>query len=184
MSLSLRQHYEWLVGTRYLRSGNRRGFLSFITLISAVGLALGVAVLLVVMSVMNGFESELRARILTVTSLEMPDIDTELIEDPDPSGPFGGKEVGQGPLLPIMPALANAIFDATGVRIDEVPITPEKILKGLANLQAGKPARVGPKGFPAVPYPEPLQVPTPWQGGDGRAVNEAVRAKDKRAKNV
>ncbi len=68
MSLSLRQHYEWLVGTRYLRSGNRRGFLSFITLISAVGLALGVAVLLVVMSVMNGFESELRARILTVTS--------------------------------------------------------------------------------------------------------------------
>jgi 4-hydroxybenzoyl-CoA reductase subunit alpha len=120
----------------------------------------------------------------SLTSLEMPDIDTELIEDPDPSGPFGGKEVGQGPLLPIMPALANAIFDAVGVRIDEVPITPEKILKGLANLQAGKPARVGPKGFPAVPYPEPLQVPTPWQGGDGRAVNEAVRAKDKRAKNV
>ena len=60
----------------------------------------------------------------SLTSLEMPDIDTELIEDPDPSGPFGGKEVGQGPLLPIMPALANAIFDATGVRIDEVPITP------------------------------------------------------------
>ena len=120
----------------------------------------------------------------SLTSLEMPDIDTELIEDPDPSGPFGGKEVGQGPLLPIMPALANAIFDAVGVRIDEVPITPEKILKGLANLQAGKPARVGPKGFPTVPYPEPLQVPTPWQGGDGRAVNDAVRSKDKRAKNV
>jgi lipoprotein-releasing system permease protein len=68
MSLRLRQRYEWLVGTRYLRSGNRRGFLSFITVISVVGLALGVAVLLVVMSVMNGFESELRARILTVTS--------------------------------------------------------------------------------------------------------------------
>jgi lipoprotein-releasing system permease protein len=68
MMMSLRERYEWLVGTRYLRSGNRRGFLSFITVISAVGLALGVAVLLVVMSVMNGFESELRARILTVTS--------------------------------------------------------------------------------------------------------------------
>ena len=66
--MSLRERYEWLVGTRYLRSGNRRGFLSFITVISVVGLALGVAVLLVVMSVMNGFESELRARILTVTS--------------------------------------------------------------------------------------------------------------------
>ena len=66
--MSLRQRYEWLVGTRYLRSGHRRGFLSFITVISVVGLTLGVAVLLVVMSVMNGFESELRSRILTVTS--------------------------------------------------------------------------------------------------------------------
>jgi len=59
--------YEWLVGTRYLRSGHRRGFLSFITGISIAGLALGVAVLLVVMSVMNGFEKELRARILNVS---------------------------------------------------------------------------------------------------------------------
>lgn len=60
--------YEWLVGTRYLRSGHRRGFLSFITGISVAGLAVGVAVLLVVMSVMNGFEKELRTRILRVTS--------------------------------------------------------------------------------------------------------------------
>jgi len=66
--MSLRQRYEWLVGTRYLRSGHRRGFLSFITAISVVGLAVGVAVLLIVMSVMNGFEHELRSRILTVTS--------------------------------------------------------------------------------------------------------------------
>ncbi|MFO7325484.1 MAG: lipoprotein-releasing ABC transporter permease subunit [Pseudomonadota bacterium] len=60
--------YEWLIGTRYLRSGHRRGFLSFITAISVVGLMLGVAVLVVVMSVMNGFEQELRSRILSVTS--------------------------------------------------------------------------------------------------------------------
>jgi lipoprotein-releasing system permease protein len=60
--------YEWLVGTRYLRSGHRRGFLSFITGISIAGLAVGVAVLLIVMSVMNGFEKELRSRILRVTS--------------------------------------------------------------------------------------------------------------------
>lgn len=69
--MSLRQRYEWLVGTRYLRSGHRRGFLSFITAISVVGLAVGVAVLLIVMSVMNGFERELRSRILTVTSHAM-----------------------------------------------------------------------------------------------------------------
>lgn len=66
--MALRDSYEWLVGTRYLRSGQRRGFLSFITVISVIGLALGVAVLVVVLSVMNGFERELRSRILTVTS--------------------------------------------------------------------------------------------------------------------
>ncbi len=66
--MALRDQYEWLIGTRYLRSGQRRGFLSFISAISMVGLMLGVAVLVVVMSVMNGFEHELRARILSVTS--------------------------------------------------------------------------------------------------------------------
>ncbi len=62
-SMALRDHYEWLIGTRYLRSGQRRGFLSFISFISMMGLMLGVAVLVVVMSVMNGFEAELRTRI-------------------------------------------------------------------------------------------------------------------------
>ncbi|MCP5339646.1 MAG: lipoprotein-releasing ABC transporter permease subunit [Sinobacteraceae bacterium] len=60
--------YEWLIGTRYLRSAHRRGFVSFVALISVAGLMLGVAVLIVVLSVMNGFERELRARILSVTS--------------------------------------------------------------------------------------------------------------------
>ena len=64
----MRGPYEWLIGTRYLRSGNKRGFISFISLISVAGLAVGVAVLIVVLSVMNGFEQELRSRILTVTS--------------------------------------------------------------------------------------------------------------------
>ncbi len=52
------------------------------------------------------------------TSLDMPEIFTDLIEHPDPQGPFGAKEVGQGPLLPIMPAVANAVYDAVGVRVD------------------------------------------------------------------
>jgi lipoprotein-releasing system permease protein len=60
--------YEIMIGTRYLRSTQRRGFLSFISLVSMLGLALGVAVLIVVLSVMNGFERELRTRILSVTS--------------------------------------------------------------------------------------------------------------------
>ena len=66
--MALRDHYEWLIGTRYLRSGQRRGFLSFISFISMAGLMLGVAVLVVVMSVMNGFQAELRSRILNVTT--------------------------------------------------------------------------------------------------------------------
>jgi len=60
--------YEWWIGTRYLSSSHRRGFISFVALMSVVGLMLGVAVLLVVLSVMNGFERELRTRILAVTS--------------------------------------------------------------------------------------------------------------------
>ena len=92
------------------------------------------------------------------------------MEFPDPRGPFGAKEVGQGPLLPVMPAVANAVYDAIGVRIDEVPITPEKILKALTAKAAGKDARYGPARFPDVPYPEALDVPPPWEGGDGRAV--------------
>ncbi len=82
------------------------------------------------------------------TTLEMPEVDTDLVESMDPAGPFGAKEVGQGPLLPIMPAIANAVYDAVGVRIDEVPITPEKILKALQQKAAGKRARVGPAAFP------------------------------------
>ncbi len=103
------------------------------------------------------------------TTLDMPQVFTELIENPDPRGPFGAKEVGQGPLLPVMPAVANAVYDAVGVRIDEVPITPEKILKALDAKAAGKPGRVGPTRFPEVAWPDPLQVPPPWEGGDGTA---------------
>ncbi len=60
--------YEWLIGTRYLRSTHRRGFVSFVALMSVCGLMLGVATLVVVLSVMNGFERELRNRILAVTA--------------------------------------------------------------------------------------------------------------------
>jgi 4-hydroxybenzoyl-CoA reductase subunit alpha len=104
------------------------------------------------------------------TALDMPEIDTVLVEDPDPNCPFGAKEAGQGPLLPVMPAVANAIFDAIGVRIDELPITPDKILKALERKAKGLAPRVGPDHFPAVPYPEPMIVPPPWEGGDGNCV--------------
>ena len=102
------------------------------------------------------------------TTLEMCDVKTYLIEDPDPNGPYGAKEVGQGPLLPVPPAVANAVYNAVGVRIDEVPITPEKVLKALREKAKGREGRFGPGAVPAVDWPEPLRVLTPSEGGDGK----------------
>ena len=104
------------------------------------------------------------------TTLEMCDVVTYVVEDPDPNGPFGAKECGQGPLLPVPPAVANAVYDAVGVRVDEVPITPEKVFKALRRKEKGEAARFGPTAFPDIAWPEPIRVPPPWEGGDGRAV--------------
>jgi lipoprotein-releasing system permease protein len=60
--------YEWIIGVRYLRSAHRNGFVSFVAAMSVFGLALGVTVLIVVLSVLNGYERELRSRMLAVTS--------------------------------------------------------------------------------------------------------------------
>jgi len=96
------------------------------------------------------------------TTLEMPVVHTSLIESLDPEGPFGAKEAGQGPLLPVIPAIANAVYNALGVRIDEIPITPEKVLRALAQPSR----RVGPKGVPRFAFPSPIQAPRPpeWEG--------------------
>ncbi len=106
------------------------------------------------------------------TFLEMPPVTTYLVEEPDRNGPWGAKEVGQGPLLPIMPACANAIWDAVGVRVDQIPIQPHMIVKALEAKRAGQEPRFGPRAFPAVDFGETLEVPTPAQGGDGKAINE------------
>jgi hypothetical protein len=102
------------------------------------------------------------------TTLEMCDIETYLVGEPDPNGPFGAKEVGQGPLLPIMPAVANAIYDAVGVRVDEVPCSPPKVLRALKEKLKGKEGRYGPARVPEYAFPEPARILTPAEGGDGR----------------
>ena len=112
----------------------------------------------------------------SLTSLDMPEVEVALIEEPDPNCPYGAKEVGQGPLLPVMPALANAVHDAVGVRIDEAPVTPDKILRALEKKAKGEEARVGPERFPAVPYPKPMFVLPPWEGGDGGETKEGRKA--------
>ncbi|MGH7699566.1 MAG: molybdopterin cofactor-binding domain-containing protein, partial [Gemmatimonadales bacterium] len=109
------------------------------------------------------------------TTLEMCDVVTYLVEDPDPNGPFGAKEVGQGPLLPVPPAIANAVYDAVGVRVDEIPITPEKVLKALKRRAKGEEGRVGPTTFPEIAFGDPTRVPPPWAGGDGTAAEGGKR---------
>jgi CO/xanthine dehydrogenase Mo-binding subunit len=96
------------------------------------------------------------------TALETPIMHTFLVETIDPEGPFGAKEAGQGPLLPVIPAVANAVYNAVGVRIDEVPITPEKVLKAMSE----KSKRVGPMSVPAFAFPAAINadVPDEWKG--------------------
>ncbi|MDA0373058.1 MAG: molybdopterin-dependent oxidoreductase [Planctomycetota bacterium] len=114
----------------------------------------------------------------TPTSMEMPEVVTWIVEDPDPNGPFGAKEAGQGPLLPIMPAVANAVYDAVGVRVDEVPVTPEKVFDAMQKKARGQEGRYGPNELPSIEWPEPRRVRTPWQGGTGVEVErEATEAR-------
>ena len=95
------------------------------------------------------------------TALETPVMHTYLIETIDREGPFGAKEAGQGPLLPVIPAVANALYNAIGVRIDEIPITPDKVLKALA----ARDRRIGPTAVPAFSFPPLVQaeVPDEWK---------------------
>ncbi|KLU61228.1 4-hydroxybenzoyl-CoA reductase subunit alpha [Peptococcaceae bacterium CEB3] len=65
------------------------------------------------------------------TAVDIPEIDSTIVASYDPTAPFGAKESGEGPIQPVIPAIANAICDAIGVRFLELPITPEKILKAL-----------------------------------------------------
>jgi CO/xanthine dehydrogenase Mo-binding subunit len=67
-----------------------------------------------------------------LTAADLPDIETVIVEVPSPSGPFGARGVGEPPIIPAPAALANAIDDATGVRITELPLTPERIALGVA----------------------------------------------------
>jgi 4-hydroxybenzoyl-CoA reductase subunit alpha len=105
------------------------------------------------------------------TFLEMPPVETILVTTDDPEGPFGAKEAGQGPLLPVIPAVASAVYDAVGVRIDEVPITPDKVLAALEQKAKGGEGRVGPKGTPAFRFRDPIRVEPPqsweipWRSG-------------------
>tara|TARA_Y100000588_G_scaffold276461_1_gene292843 strand:- start:571 stop:2040 length:1470 start_codon:yes stop_codon:yes gene_type:complete len=65
------------------------------------------------------------------TSLDCPEFEALIVESIDPEGPYGAKEAGEGPLHPSLPAIANAIYDAVGVRLDSLPFTPDRVWKAI-----------------------------------------------------
>jgi len=75
------------------------------------------------------------------TAVDSPPIEVFLVESSDPEGPFGAKEVGEGSLAAVLPALTNAVYDAVGVRITELPLTPERVLAAIEARREGRPLR-------------------------------------------
>jgi len=65
------------------------------------------------------------------TAVDTPELDARIVESIDPEGPFGAKEAGEGPLHSTIPAIANAVFDAVGIRLRHLPFTPAKVLAAL-----------------------------------------------------
>lgn len=72
------------------------------------------------------------------TALDMPKVKSIIVESNEPNGPFGAKEVGEGAIMPTIPAILNAIYEATGVRITELPVTPERLFLAMKSKQEQK----------------------------------------------
>ena len=75
-----------------------------------------------------------------LTAADLPNIETIIVEVPSPAGPFGARGVGEPPIVPAPAAIANAIEDATGARITECPLTPERIALALAKNESPRSA--------------------------------------------
>ena len=65
------------------------------------------------------------------TSVDTPDFHALVVESIDPEGPYGAKEAGEGPLHPVLPAISNAVYDAVGIRLKQLPFTPARVLAAL-----------------------------------------------------
>jgi len=101
-----------------------------------VSMGIGYALLEEVISVRGQIKNTNLSDYLIPTILDIPDVTSIIIEDTEPTGPFGAKGVGEPALIPTAAAIANAVYNAIGVRIYSLPITPEKVLNALAERDA------------------------------------------------
>lgn len=96
------------------------------------------------------------------TSIETPEIYTILVQAIDPEGPYGAKEAGEGPQNPIVPAIVNAVYQATGIRFDETPLDANKVYRA---LHRKKNQRETPITIPEFRFPEPERpIPRDYYG--------------------
>ncbi|HCW78812.1 MAG TPA: aldehyde oxidase [Gemmatimonadetes bacterium] len=82
------------------------------------------------------------------TSLDTPELESLIVESIDPEGPYGAKEAGEGPLHPSIPAIANAIYDAIGVRVDRLPFSPPNVWRAIQ--RARDEGKLSKPGMPGV----------------------------------
>ena len=105
------------------------------------------------------------------TSMDTPDLHALIVESIDPEGPYGAKEAGEGPLHPSIPAIANAIYDAVGIRLDSLPFSPPRVWRAIQAARGetvedgdGPPATSQPRGrgdSPTSARPRPYLHPEP-----------------------
>ncbi|MGI9101352.1 MAG: molybdopterin cofactor-binding domain-containing protein [Terriglobales bacterium] len=103
------------------------------------------------------------------SSAESPEIECFIVESVDPEGPFGAKEAGEGSLAATIPAIANAIYDAVGVRLREAPFTPERVLAALRAKKGDKKLNMTRDVDPTAPATFPEHGGALWFKGKGPA---------------
>ena len=75
------------------------------------------------------------SKYLIPTAMDMIDVENIIIEDPENTAPYGAKGIGEPVMIPIAPAILNAIYNAIGIRITELPVTPEKLMKAIREAE-------------------------------------------------
>jgi CO/xanthine dehydrogenase Mo-binding subunit len=100
---------------------------------------------------------------------ESPEIECFIVESVDPEGPFGAKEAGEGSLAATIPAISNAIYSAVGVRLREVPFTPERVLAALRAKRGDKKLDMTRDVDPTQPNSFPEHGGALWFNGKGPA---------------